>query len=542
MNPSARWCVAVAAVTLAGAAEPQARASEPALLPPGIHLGSGGRYMQDVCDHSLPSYCLSHRLLPVDFDPAAIVPAREPRPRFGGQFCVPMQTAQGGALPPPGSMTPADVVAAYALPASSAAHGQIVAVVDMPDSTAFADLTKYRAQFGLPALPWCAGGLPDGKTPCFAQVDAAGTPNSTSLDCPGADPETGLDMEMVSAACPDCSILVVQMTNATSGPSYPDFTQAVQTAAQLGAVATSISFGIPEQGGEPTTFSTPGHLVIAASGDAGYLNVLVPQIGGHSPSYPASAPDVLGVGGTELVALGGGSYGEKVWNDGTGGADSSGCSTEFPMPSFQTSFLASHAGAFGACTQRDSVDLSAAADFAGTLGEAGIAEFDSLDQWAPVVGTSAASPLVAGIFTRLGLAKALSADLGFPYANIAAFNDVTEGNDIVGNACPDMNCTAGLGWDGPTGVGTPNGAKLALLVPSGSGSGSGSSSGAPGTDGGGAADTTAKAGCGCATLGSERSPFEALSLLAMGTGAVVLGRRRGARRAAPRVSSRRAWL
>ncbi len=521
------------AVAIAAAAESHARAGEPDPWPAGLHRGPGGRYTQDVCDHALPSYCLSRRLLPEGFDPATAVAAWKPRPRFGGTFCVSMPGNQGGATPPAATMTPADVVAAYALPASSAAHGQIVALVDMPDSTAFADLTKYRAQFGLPALPQCAGGLPDGKTPCFAQVDATGTPNSTALDCPGADPETGLDMEMVSAACPDCSILVVQMTNASSGPSTMDFTQAVQTAAKLGAVATSISFGIPELGGEPTGFTTPGHLVVAASGDSGYLNVLVPQIGGHSPSYPASAPDVLAVGGTELVALAGGGYSETVWNDGSNGADGSGCSTEYPMPGFQTSFLTSHAGAFGACTRRASVDVSAAASFSGAQGEQGIAEFDSQDLWGAVIGTSASAPIVAGIFTRLGLASALSNDLGFPYTNLAAFNDVTTGNDLVGNDCPDMNCTAGLGWDGPTGVGTPNGTKLLPLAGSASGSGSG---------GGGDASTTTttKGGCGCATIGTGSSPLRGLALMAMGAGALLTFRRRGARSAAPRVSSRRA--
>jgi hypothetical protein len=530
MKHSARWCAALAIAALGTGYEGRARASDPAPLPAGIHLAPNGRYYQDVCDHSLPSYCLSRRLLPVDFDPQVARP-RKPRPLFGGQFCQPMQAGGGGASPPAGSMTPGDIVAAYALPASSGAHGQIVALIDMPDSAAFADLTTYRAQFDLPALPRCTSGLPDGKTPCFAQVDATGTPNFTSLDCPGADPETGLDMEMLSAACPDCSILVVQMTNATNGPSYTDFTQAVQTAAHLGAVATSISFGIPEQGGESTGFTTPGHLVLAASGDAGYLNVLVPQIGGQSPSYPASAPDVLGVGGTELVALGGGTYGEKVWNDGQGGAGGSGCSTEFPMPGFQSAFLASHAGAFGACKNRDSVDVSAAAEFAtGSQGEAGIAEFDAQDRWGAVVGTSAASPMVAGIFTRLGLAATLSMDLGFPYVNAEAFHDVTVGDNLVGNTCPDMNCMAGVGWDGPTGVGTPDGAKLALL---GGGSSSGGSSGGSGSgagpDGGsGAADTTARAGCGCATIGTARS-LDALALLAAGAGAVVVVRRRRSR-------------
>jgi MYXO-CTERM domain-containing protein len=533
------WLATLAVASIVGVAtlDTPALASDPPPsedLPPGIHLGSSGRYTQDVCDRSLPSYCLSRRLLPEGFDPRSVRKAPPPRPLFGGQFCVPMTGGGGGGSSPAmGAMTPADVVAAYALSASTGAHGQIVAIIDMPDSTAFSDLNTYRSAFGLGALPQCANGLPDGKTPCFAQVDASGNPNSTSLDCPGADPETGLDSEMVSASCPDCSILLVQMTNATNGPSYSDFIQGVQTAANLGAVVTSISFGIPEQGGEEATgYTTAGHLVLAASGDSGYENILDPQIGGHSPSYPASAPDVLGIGGTTLAGLGGSSYGEKVWNDGQGGATGSGCSTEFPMPGFQTTFLASHAGAFGMCTLRDSVDLSAAAEFVpfGALHPEGIAEYDSQGQWSQVVGTSAASPMVAGILTRLGLAVTISNDLGFPYEHLAAFNDVTVGDNLVGNTCSDDSCTAGPGWDGPTGVGTPNGAMLAPLGTSssgGSGSG-GSGGGSGGGDGGSANDTTAKAGCGCALPGAASTGNGALALLVVAAALGVRGRRRRA--------------
>ena len=520
--------MATLAVAAAGATFDVPALASPPVLPPGIHLGSSGRYTQDVCDRTLPWYCLSRRLLPEGFEPLWMPARPPPRPLFGGQFCQPQGGAGDASSPATGAMTPADVVAAYALAASTGAHGQIVAIIDMPDTTAFADLSKYRSTFGLPALPQCDNGLPDGKTPCFAQVDASGNPNATSLDCPGADPETGLDEEMVSASCPDCSILLVQLSNATNGPSYTDFTQAVQTAAKLGAVATSISFGIPEQGGEPTGYTTTGHLVLAASGDSGYENVLDPQIGGHSPSYPASAPDVLGIGGTNLVGLGGSSYGEKVWNDGQGGATGSGCSTEFPMPGFQTTFLSSHADAFGMCTNRDSVDLSAAAEFtpAGAPHPEGIAEYDSQGQWSQVVGTSAASPMVAGIFTRLGVAVAISNDLGFPYEHTAAFNDVTIGNNLVGNTCSDDSCTAGPGWDGPTGVGSPNGAMLAPLGTSSSGGGSGGGSGS--SSGGGSAgnDTTAKAGCGCVLTGSASTGGGAVALLAMAAALGALARRR----------------
>lgn len=521
------WLATLAVAGAGATFEASARASDPGpqALPPGIHLGTSGRYTQDVCDHSLPSYCLSRRLLPEGFDPLVRPKTRPRRPLFGGQFCQAQGGPPGASSPAKGALTPADVVAAYSLPASSGAHGQIVAIIDMPDSSAFADLTTYRAAFGLPTLPQCANGLPDGDTPCFAQVDASGNPDSTSLDCPGADPETGLDMEMLSASCPDCTILLVQMTNATNGPGYSDFLQGVQTAAKLGAVATSISFGIPEQGGETTGYTTAGHLVLAASGDSGYENVLDPPVGGHSPSYPASAPDVLGVGGTHLTGLADGSFGETVWNDGQGGATSSGCSIDFPQPGFQTTFLAAHAGAFGMCTNRDSVDLAAAAQFtpAGSAQPEGIAEFDSQDQWAQVIGTSASSPIVAGILTRLGLSVAISKDLGFPYEHIADFTDITVGNDLVGNTCSDDSCTAGPGWDGPSGVGSPDGAKLAPLGISGSGGGG---SGGGGDGGGAADDTSAKAGCGCVMVGSAGAGGGGLALLAVAVGVGTIAARR----------------
>jgi hypothetical protein len=445
------------------------------VLSRSIRLLNDGRYAQDVCDHAAPRHCLAQRLLPQTFRPQDARLQQFPgQPGFGGQICN-GGGGFGGSSPPENAMTPSDVVEAYQIPAASSAGGRIVALVDMPDSNAFDEVNTYRQAFGIPALPKCAGGLPDGKTPCFAAVDEHGSPDS-SLDCPAGDGETGLDMAMVSAACPDCSILLVQMTEAQQGPQDQDFVTCSATAAKLGAVATSISFGGPEQGSDPTGYTTPGHLVVAASGDAGYLlEGMTNEGGGQSPSYPASAPDVLSVGGTILQKSEDG-YSEVVWND-RSGATSSGCSTEFAMPAFQTQFGASH---FGSCAKRASTDVSAAATFVSGSG-GGIAMYDAHDKWMPMVGTSASSPLVAAILTRVGLAAEIADDLGFLYKNMAAFNDVTSGTDDNKSLCQtgDVMCTAGPGWDGPTGVGTPNATKLAALDVTGSSSdaGSGSSSG-----------------------------------------------------------------
>ena len=99
-------------------------------------------------------------------------------------------------------------------------------------------------------------------------------------------------MDMVSAACPDCSILLVEIGNQEGEYSDQDFVTGAHTAATLGASATSISIGGPEEGDDPTGYTTPGHLVLAASGDFGYDQEIE---GASTPSYPASAPDVVAV-------------------------------------------------------------------------------------------------------------------------------------------------------------------------------------------------------------------------------------------------------
>ncbi len=516
-------------------------------LPHGIHLARNGRYVQDVCDRDAARHCYSSRLLPEGFVPHAT-------PLDTG-FCSIQQIAPAQTKPYAGTMGPVEIQTAYAIPATTGAHGKIVAVVDMPDATAFTDLTAYRAQYGLPTLPQCTtnGGLPDGKIPCFAALDQTGAPfTATAIsDCKAADPETGLDIEMISAACPDCSILLVQMTAASkiNGPTDQDFLDCTRAAALHGAEATSISFGGAEEisGPDPIGYTKPGHLVVAASGDQGYLLEGV-QGGGTSPSYPASAPDVLGVGGTLLQQMGAGSFNEVVWNDDPNAPEAagSGCSIEFARPAYQTAFGATKFGP--SCTRRASSDVSAAASYLpSATGSGGISEYDAINTWVPVEGTSASAPIVAALLVRLGVALAVSNDLGFLYTNAAAFNDVTSGTDGIGaqTLCPtgDVICNAAAGWDGPTGLGTPNGPRLAALgtdnaanpVTDDAGSGAGDDAGAlddggPVTiladAGGNGFGSTASAGCSCNAPGSS-APLESTgALVALGALAIVGARRR----------------
>jgi len=472
-------------------------------LPHGIHLSRSGRYTQDVCDHDAAFYCLAQRLLPPTYRPG------DPVPQAGGSAAT---------TPPTGTMAPSDVQAAYSIPAAASAGGKIVAIQDMPYTTALADLNVYRKQYGLAPLAQCAG-KPTGTSPCFAVADENGNLNPTLADGGSADTETSLDMDMISAACPDCSILLMEFTS-SQGPTDQDFVVAAAAAQTLGAVATSISWGGAESGSDPTGYTQAGKmLVLAASGDSGYLQEGGPQVlpfigpdrggggggGAGTPGYPASSPDVLAVGGTNLEATGSGAYTEVVWAD-SSGATTSGCSTEYATPAFQTAFLATHPSAFGTCAKRATNDVSAAAEFtpaSGAQSGGGIAEYSSTQGgWGAVVGTSAATPEVAAILTRLGLATQVSSDLGFVYENITAFNDVTSGTNAAtaSNCTNAVMCTAAAGWDGPTGVGTPNGAKLYVLA-GGSSSSSGSSSGGT-PDAGPVADSGPSSG-GSSSSGSS---------------------------------------
>ncbi len=406
-------------------------------LPPGLHLTPEGRYYQDVCDRSLPRHCVAERLLPPHFE-------------IG-------QTFQPEDMPASGAMTPADVVAAYQIPATASANGKIVATLVTADSRAYADLTVYRQTFGLPSLPLCPGGLPSGTTPCFAQVDESGTPvdqgdAGDAGDMASADGNTAIQLDMISAGCPDCSVLAVQMTTVSDA----DFVTATQTASRLGAVAIDIDWGGAESAsGDPTGYTTPGHLVLVANSDDGYT---------QPASYPTSAPDVLGVGATTLTRTGC-AYTETVWNEGTSnGTTGSGCSGEFAMPAFQVAYGAAN---FGHCgnspAMRATSDLSVAGEFVSGGQTQGVAIYSQ--GWGVSLGTGVASPLLAGILVRLGVAEAMSSNLGFVYEHASAFNDVTSGNDNIGSTtCTDAVCVAGVGWDGPTGVGTPNGAKLLGLI------------------------------------------------------------------------------
>ena len=213
----------------------------------------------------------------------------------------------------------------------------------------------------------------------------------------------------------------------------------------MGATYVSNSYGTgytstPGSGEDPSDpqtsdlyYNHPGVAVVASSGDDD-----------TGVSFPASSPVVTSVGGTSLVRAGGTTRGwsESVWSNEYGGPGS-GCSLYEEKPAFQTDT---------GCDKRTVADVSAVSDPA-----TGVAVYNTYgdDGWAQYGGTSAASPIIASVYALGGPVPAGTAPVSFPYAKTSALNDVTTGDN--GSCDPDYLCTAGAGYDGPTGLGTPDG-------------------------------------------------------------------------------------
>lgn len=321
----------------------------------------------------------------------------------------------------PQGLGPADLRAAYALP-TSGGGGRTVAIVDAYDApNAESDLATYRSQYGLPPCTTSNG--------CFKKVNQNGQTTGLPRSNSGWAGEIALDIDMVSAVCPDCNILLVEANSASNA----DLGAAVNTAARLGAVAISNSYGGGEGSSAPSDdsqyYNHPGVLITASSGDNSFS---------AGASFPASGAHVLAVGGTSLTRSSSArGWAEKAWRSG-----GSGCSGYIAKPGFQTD---------QGCSRRMVADVSAVGDPA-----TGVAVYDG--GWQVVGGTSASSPIVAAVFTLLNLQGSTN---GFPYAHTNAFYDVTSGAN--GSCSTPYFCTAGAGYDGPTGIGTPNGAVLATL-------------------------------------------------------------------------------
>ncbi len=320
---------------------------------------------------------------------------------------------------------PSDLQSAYNLPSSSAGSGETVAIVDAyNDPKAAADLAVYRKQFGLAACTVASG--------CFKQVNQAGSTTGLPGNNASWSEEISLDLDMVSAICPNCHILLVE----AKSPSFANLGTAVNTAVKLGANAVSNSYGGSESSTElkfASDYSHAGVAITASAGDSGY-----------GVEVPAAYNTVTAVGGTSLSAASNArGWSETVWS-GTG----SGCSSYITKPSWQTD---------AKCGNRTVGDVAADAD-----PNTGVAVYDSyayqgMKGWLVFGGTSVASPIIASVYALAGNAQSLNLNgASYIYSHASGnLNDVTSGSN--GSCGGTYLCTGEPGYDGPTGLGTPNG-------------------------------------------------------------------------------------
>jgi subtilase family serine protease len=322
----------------------------------------------------------------------------------------------------PVGYSPADLRSAYAVPPSAATTATIAIVDAYDDPSAEADLQVYRAQFGLAPCTTANG--------CFRKVGQSGKSSVPSPDGGWAQ-EISLDLDMASAMCPSCHLLLVEATSS----AQTNLGAAVNTAARLGANAISNSYGGPDASDSSygRYYHHPGVAVTASTGDSGY-----------GVSYPASSKWVTAVAGTTLTRSG---RTKRGWAEAAWSGSGSGCSTLNKAPWQKSSTTQ--------CSGRAVADIAAVADPATGVAVYDSYAFENTSGWLTFGGTSASAPIIAGLFAVAGnTAKVTNGSYTWAHHS-GGVNDITRGS--TGDCSTTVWCTARRGWDGPTGWGSPKG-------------------------------------------------------------------------------------
>jgi subtilase family serine protease len=323
----------------------------------------------------------------------------------------------------PSGFGPTAIQSAYKL-AGLSSGGRTVAIVDAyNDPTAETDLATYRAAYGLPPCTTANG--------CFRKVNQTGGTSYPRTNGGWAQ-EISLDLDMVSATCPDCKILLVEAKSS----SFANLGAAVNTAARtagVAAISNSYGGGDASDGSYGSYYNHTGIAVTASTGDSGY----------RGGSYPASSSFVTAVGGTSLKK----DASTRGWAETVWAGAGSGCSA------YNTALPAAVTFNTG-CAKRAMADVSAVAD-----PYTGVAVYDSTayqgsSGWMIFGGTSVSAPIIGSVYALSGNTSGYANAL--PYAHTSALFDVTSGSN--GTCATAQWCTARNGWDGPSGLGTPNGA------------------------------------------------------------------------------------
>jgi hypothetical protein len=313
---------------------------------------------------------------------------------------------------------------------------RVIAIVDAYDDVnAYANLQTYRSSMGLPAIGNCSLSTLTGLTstsssPCFAKVNQTGGTSYPRANS-GWATEIDLDLQAASAVCPMCSVLLIEANSA----SFADLGTAVTTASNTQhvlAISNSYSSSGDASGASyPAwdTAATKGIAVMASTGDSGY-----------GVGFPASATNVLGVGGTNLqVDSTGARSSETAWS-GAG----SGCSTYNAAPSWQK-ISGSPCG-----IKKAIADLSADAD--PNSGFQIYTTYNHRSGWWIFGGTSLSSPLMGALYAMQGGYGGTTLAAQYAWGSTTPYYDVMSGSN--GSCSPSVLCNAGTGWDGPTGRGS----------------------------------------------------------------------------------------
>jgi kumamolisin len=361
---------------------------------------------------------------------------------------------------PPG-FTPNQVAALYHFPPGLNGAGQTIAILELGGGFRQAELNAYFQSIGIQPPKVRVATFPGG---------GANNPGTNALDENNPDVEVMLDIQVAGAIAPGANIVVYFAPDATD-QSFLNVMNAIVHDAVNRPNVVSISWGGPEDQGTDQfrnefddllqAAATMGITVCAASGDNGSADFRANDLnwdGQAHVDFPASSPNILACGGTQLSVSQNSISEEVVWhdaqNDGTGG----GVSRKFALPAYQKNARVPKAVNPPGPALRGVPDV--AGDAAPGSGYQILCDGqkfpDAAQRIPPVGGTSAVAPLWAGLIALLnqgighsvGFVNALLYDL----AGTQAFNDIVSGNN--------GDYQAGKGWDPCTGLGTPNGVNL----------------------------------------------------------------------------------
>ena len=338
---------------------------------------------------------------------------------FGGYRARPPIHRYGSLTAAPAGLSPAQVKAAYHLPADGG-HGTI-AIIDAYDSSATIerDLAMFDAAYGLPACTRKDGCLEVKKMNARIAKDS------------GWALETALDVEWAHAIAPRARILLVEAAT-PSGKNLLEAIDAARTRKDVKAV--SMSWGgaeFVEEASLDAHFRSPyGAVFFASSGD-----------NGAGVSWPAASPNVVAVGGTTLRIAKSGAVTETAWS-GSGG----GISAYEPQPDFQKSYAVPKAAG-----KRAVPDVAYDADPRTGFGVYH-APAGARKGWYVLGGTSAGAPQWAAI-QALGLS---ASDARF-YADKASSAEASYFRAIRSGSNGNCGyfCDARRRYDEVTGLGSP---------------------------------------------------------------------------------------